>query len=488
MTARNFGSVSAVWGKVIADCVVHSKNRHTLRICDAIADYEKFRIKGDTNEPEVAEELISLEIGSMNFPVGKEVVLCRVGENWADIPTGLVVLELYRFSDDCSQRVSFQSDRIILNNDLQFELLRRSATVQGLMRTIEADLSIIDDEQVVVCPIQSDIDFEVGLCADIHRERLRVAVKRNKTLLSCLHCGRPVWEEEASVVEMEPIDEPIVGLSHGRCLAQTDRIIGRITGEPFRTYPKLINFDANAWFSASHGGQIAFSNAESLRTNATPIIAWGGLNPSGPVGDYVVEISLSNGGHEIVTQRNGVHRFPKAEADDLVARFNVTYKAARKELDPICYSDQSKMYGPRSMLIEQCGGRERIIEVSRARVRRYEQRFAARFSRPGQWYAPLLYLKCIKSNEPFTIDNAVILLTEPLKLDYFLYNWVEASIAIPEYETASILSDREFDEFMRWIEARGWVAVANPLFNPADRSLASGLRIGSVERLLEERS
>ena len=488
LEARDFTVPSAIWGKIVADCVVHSKSRHTIKFSEIALAYDKFRIEEREPDSKNIQDIISVEIENMNLPVGKEVILCRVEEHSNTIRPGLAIFELVRFNDDCSQRITFSEDTAILPNGLQFPLILRAATVKGLMRIIDADGSIVSASEVTVCPLESDVDLETGLCANDHRERLKVSIQQNDRVLYCVHCGNAVWEEDASIVESGPTLKPIVGLSHARCLVSNDRIFGRAMSELFRKHPELINFDVNAWFRASHGGQMAFDSARSIRGPRTPIIAWGGLNPSGPIGQYVVEISLSGGGHEIVTKRNGVHRLSKAEAEDFVSSLNATFKEARAQRDPLCYSDESKAYGSRSLLIEQLGGRERIIEVSRARVRRYEERFASRFSRPGQWYAPILYLRSVESGEPLLVRGSVVVLTDPLKLGNFLSNWRQASIEIADYETASILSDEEFDDFMRWIETRYWKVVADPILQPSNGALVSGYRVGSVESLVEERS
>jgi hypothetical protein len=485
--SQSFAAPSAVWGKIVADCVGHSKARHTIRTADSQLNYIRYRIEANGIESQAADDLIRVEFGSAKFAVGKEVALCRIPESSAISPPGLAIMEFYRFDENCAERIAFSEDSIELKNGLSFPLMRRAATQSGLLRIIEADPSLIGEKQLTIIPLNSEEDFELGLCAELHRERLRKAALGNPHPLHCVHCGRPVSEKKPPLIEIGPLGEPIVGLTHGKCLAPSDRVLGMASCDFFEVHPELVNFDVNAWFRTSHGGQIAFANAEQLRSGRQRFMAWGGLNPRGPLGQHVVEISLQGGGREIVTERNGVHRFSRAEADEAVSKFNKSFEEARKRSDPICYTDESKMFGPRSLLIEHGGGKERIIPVERARVRRYDERFTARFSRPGQWYAPLLYLRCLASGEPLSIHNAVLLLTDPLRLANFLHNWREAKIEIPDYETANILSDIEFDEFMRWIEARGWAAVVDPLFDPTDGSLTSGLPIRSLEALLSER-
>lgn len=486
LQSQQFAAPTAVWGKLIADCIGHAKARHTLRIEEAEAKYNQYRVSASGITQQASDDLIQMEFGSMDFPVGKEIVLCRIPEEMAPFPAGHTIMEFYRFNENCAERIEFTEDTMVLAGDRRVPLVRRAATHSGLMRLIHADPSLIGDAPLTMYAMNIDEDLEAGLCAEVHRERLKKAALRNPHPFHCLHCGRPVSEKEPCLVEMGSLAEPVVGLCHMRCLAPADRLLGKAQSDFFDAHPGLVNFDANAWFQASHGGQIAIANAGLVRSGRVAYLAWGGLNPKGPLGQYVVEISLQGGGREIVTQRNGVHRFSKTEADNFVSRLNKSFEEARAGSDPWCYTDQSKGFGTRSLLIEQLGGKERIVPVEVARVRAYEERFAVRFGRPGQWYAPLLYLQSLTTGEPVAFLNSVLLLSDPLKLGNFLENWREAKMHIPEYETTSILTDVEFDEFMRWVEGRGWAAVVDPLLNPADGTMASGLPIRSLEGILSD--
>jgi len=254
----------------------------------------------------------------------------------------------------------------------------------------------------------------------------------------------------------------------------------------FDTYPELVNFDANAWFRASHAGQMAIANA-GLVVGRMPHLLWSGPDINWTSKQYVIEISLVGGGREIVTQRNSVHKFSKAEAEDFVARLNDSFNDARSRSDPWCYTDQSKGFGLKSLLLEQVGAKERIIPVEVARVRTYDERFAARFRRPGYWYAPLLYLRSLSTGEPVMINDTFPLISDPLKLRNFMENWRESKIDVFNYETVSLLSDSEFDQFMQWVEGNDWRAVINPLLDPVHGTLVSGIPVSSLDVLARDR-
>lgn len=209
----------------------------------------------------------------------------------------------------------------------------------------------------------------------------------------------------------------------------------------------------------------------------------GGRRLRGPAGPFVIEMLLQGGGREFVTSRNVIDRFTKAHADDFVARLQEAIDKDEGK-DPFCYTDQSKAFGRRSTLIEQFGGKERLLVIERARVRSYDERFAARYTRPGHWYAPLAYLRDISTGEAFSIIGSVVLLRAPLSLANYLANWREAGIHTQDYELVSLLNDREFDDFMLRLEDQGLSAIVDPIVaSDTSTHFASGLPIRSVESI-----
>lgn len=439
LQSNNFVASTAVWGKLISDCIEHAKARHTISIKDVEQNYKKFLRSGSSLSPQESDELMRLELGSMEFPVGKEVLLCRIPDGMPPFSSGLAIMEFYRFDKDCAERISFTENSVVLAGDRHIPLLRRAATYSGLMRLLDADPSLVAGAEVTLYPMNKDDDLEIGVCAEAHRERLKASALDNLHAIRCLHCGRPVSEKEPCLIEQGSFVEPRVGMSHTKCLLPTDRLIGKAEMPFFESYPELVNFDARGWFRASHGGQIAVSNASQV-VGRSPHILWRGDDQNWQEKQYVVEISLVGGGREIVTQRNAVHRFSKTEADGFVARLNDSFEIARSSSDPWCYTDQSKGFGQRSLLLEQFGGAERIIPVEFARTRKYDERFASRYRRPGFWYAPLLYLRGLSTGEPVTIFDTVPLISDPLRLRNYIENWQEAKIVFSDYETVCILS------------------------------------------------
>jgi hypothetical protein len=461
LQSQHFTAPAAVWGKIVSDCISHSKARITVSIDQARADYERFRVVKGELPDQSADDLIRVEFGDMKFAVGREVVLGRLSSDELGIPAGLVIFEFYRFDDNCAERIRFSDGKCILQNGLEIELIRRTATHVGMTRLIDADPSLIGGQEVVFIPINSDDDFEVGLCAETHRARLRNVALENQNPLHCIHCGSPVSSASALLIEVTQEADLTVGLSHAPCLQPQDRVIGTIQSKFFEAHSALINFDVNGWFRAAHGGQIAFANAKYLGDNQVAM-AWGGRRSQVNPGQFVVEMQLQGGGSEFVTVRNGVHRFQRAEADEFAERLR-DWIGSQGAADPLCYSDQTKTFGVKSVVLKQIGGRERLTPVESARVRQYDQRLAARYSRPGSWYAPLLFVRCSKTGTPLRILGTVVLLTDPFVFANHLSNWKEAGIPVEFYETVSLLTDAQVDNFMAEMEESGSPVIIDPL-------------------------
>lgn len=482
LESRHFAAAPAVWGKLVSDCVGYARTRQTVQISDLKRRYSRFCNAEDRPTAEASVGLLTVELQGLGFSAGRDLLLCVVPQDADPLPTGYAIIETYRFDEDCRERLHYEEDTVEFSNGIKVPLLRRAATYEGMERHLKRYPNLVGENELTICPINSDEDFETSGCAEIHRARLQTLAENGAKRLSCVHCGSPVFSAAASVVELPPIEDPVVGLSHDSCLRPADRIIGSIQSDLFESHPELVNFDANGWFKAAHGGQIAFSNAEFIASGQGTIpMIWGGDEPKGPIGSFVVEVALQGGGREIVTKRNDVHRFARGEAEAFATRLNQQFAAARENGDPFCYTDESKSFSIRSELIRRIGAKERITPVDHARARPYDQRFAARYSRPGQWYTPLLYLKDRETGDPVMERDTVLMITDPTRLASFLENWREAGISIPEYETSSVLTDAEFDDFMRWVEERDFAVIVDPMLDPAKKELLSGYPIQSLD-------
>lgn len=483
LSAKGCIAAEAVWGKVIADCVGYSKTRRTLSSEHLVDQYGKFLSFPDETKEEILQSFFQIEHRGDGLRAGRDVFLCNLPEARGPLPKGFAIVETYRFDEDCNERLRFSDQTITLGDGFEAQLLLRSATYDGLLRMVELRPDLIDDREVHICPINSDENFEEGPCAKIHAQRLEQAFQNNPNPLKCVICGKAVSTNNTQIVELEPMEEPTVGLCHDACLGPSNRVLGLIQNEFFSSHDELVNFDVEAWSRSINGGQMVFQNAEAFAGGKKPIISWSGGGIKGPVGDYVVEVSLVGGGREIVTKRNGVHRFSLADAKSFCAQLNQAFEDARSLGNPFCYTDQSKGFGPRSQLLESFGAKEVITPVENARHRRFDVRFAARYSRPGQWYAPLFYLKDLETGNVFSVEKTIFLLSDPLNFAIHLKNWKEIGLIADEYELPILATDVEFDNFMKWCVEDDAAVIVDPLFDPSSGDLVSGYPLQSIDEI-----
>jgi len=482
LTARDYIAPTAVWGKIVADCVEHAKARSTFSTEDASATYRRYLrpVSGPPLE-EVAEDLLRIDLSNFRPPVQYEVVLVRAADGGS--PDDQVrMVELRRFAADGTERTIFQEEECVLPGGERLSLIRRAATMEGMARLLAEGPDLIGgDDELVIHPLDEEEAQDDGLHLEIHRGRLRDALDRNPHPLRCLNCAKPIFTEQCSIIEAGTPDEPLVGLVHAECVRPADRVLGGIRSQMFAKHPELVHFDANAWARASENGQQAFRNADYIRGGQSAVLAWNDPGGNGPPGDWIVETSLTNGDRVIATQRNHVHRFGRAEAEAFASRLDKAYDRARSDADPFCYSDQTLAFGTRSQLLEMIGVKERITPVDRVRARRYDARFAARFERAGLWYAPLVVLRNAQDGAWVTYDGEVLAVTDPLALARHMSNWREADIDLPPYETVSLLSDEAFDAFMRSIISADLRLAVDPLFDPGSKAMVGGFTLISME-------
>jgi hypothetical protein len=144
----------------------------------------------------------------------------------------------------------------------------------------------------------------------------------------------------------------------------------------------------------------------------------------------------------------------------------------------------SRIANPRSIVASKLGGKEKLLRVEGAQMRRYEERFALLNEQSGNWYAPVVYPRNIASGEPIEIGGCLVVITNPLNLRLYLENWTQIGYEVNNYEVVSVLTDVEFDDFVGWAEAEDKPIVVDPIFNGDDPAqLARGFFIKSSGRV-----
>ena len=161
-----------------------------------------------------------------------------------------------------------------------------------------------------------------------------------------------------------------------------------------------------------------------------------------------------------------------------------TLALARKQGDPFCMSDQTRLFGPLSFVSSQVGISEKPRPIEGYKVRRYDAKLCRRYEGPRHWYAPLLYLHDLNGDAPVLLNGFVALVTNPMLLGRYMKNWAEDGFIIDRYESVSLLDDQSVDEFLGQLEAKGLPAVIDPVLVPSEPpTFASGKPFASMKML-----
>lgn len=480
-------AAEVVWGKIISDCVNYSKVRKTISIKDINESYNKYLSFAEESKAELVHSFLSIEMRGNGFKAGRDVFLCNLPNDDDSLPEGLAVMETYRFDSTCNERIKFSNSSVKFKSGMELPVTLRASTYSGLTRLMEGRPEISEAKKIVFFPIisENDHDYDSDACAKIHSQRLEKAWKENNAPLNCVICGKSVSAGKIQIVELEPIDAPVVGACHMHCLTPNCRVIGQMQNEFFSIYHELVNFDIGKWYEEINGGQRAFHGADFIGGMSNVIIVWSGQMAKGPSGNYVVEVLLAGGGSEIITNRSKVQRFSYDEARSFSQSLNESFEENRSAGDPLCYTDQSKGYGLKSQLLSIFKSKEKITPVEEARPISYNVRLAARYSHPGHWYAPLCYLQDLDTGEVFCVDGTVFLISDPLRIKIYLENWEDIGLVAENYEVPIIATDQKFDEFMRWCVENDKSVIVNPLFNSTSGDLISGYQVQPMEEVID---
>lgn len=460
-----------ILAKLISDCIGYAKRRHTVEI--ALIKNELARYLAADEKPVGAAPQPALVIDFSNFEanVGREVILARFPERSEfegaldGVKAGqLAILEMYRFDEGCRPRCYFEGNACRLLSGIEVEVVGRAATVTGLVKLIEEMHIGSDGEEIAFIGLNSEQDFELGTCAELHRKAVQQALNANPDPLKCIECGEAVFSGSARVVEHVEGEKVIAGLAHLTCVRPIHRVLARVTNENFSRFPELVNFDVNAWAFARMKGPVGLAFADTLATQ-DKIVAWSGSRADRVGGNYVVEIELERGGSVFATKRGRLHRFTKHEASKFADQLALN---SRTSSDPLSYSSETWKLGNWKALNQMLGGRERIEKIVGARAVPYNRAIESAYASDESWYTPVCYLRDLDSGDPINFMGALPLILDPLNLKHFRENWHAAGFDVVNYEVATLLTDDEFDAFLRWVFSTELQPVIDPLLAPGD--------------------
>lgn len=424
-----------------------------------------------------ASELFHIQIEQMGeVSMGKEVLLVRDDEL-----DKTMLVELRRFDESGNKRTRFVDGHVELPNGIRWRVLRRTATYQGMEREIEGDL-LSEHEEVIMMPGRFN-DPEADPVVQAHADAYRRTVQENTDFLTCLVCGRQVSEHFAYTVEIDEEAHPYeAGVVHRDCVRPTHRILGVIGSDGLADHPLLTDFDFRTWIKQLKSGQGLFNSVrESGRVSGVTPIAWNPDNAARETGGYGVAYELDDGSTRYVLVRGRVHRASQAQAEQEAAELNAGIERARDAGDPFCADDHG--FGTYSRLVSaESPNPPKVVSASAREITRAT---VTAHSTVENFYAPLFYLADRESGSIYAIGDAIILLTDPLRLEDFLENWRHAGIDFDPPATVILSEDRDFDLFMREAEGDSMIVVIDPLFD-ADAKPIAGFRVVNMKTLVAQ--
>ncbi|HYT44404.1 MAG TPA: hypothetical protein VEP90_18895, partial [Methylomirabilota bacterium] len=218
------------WGLLIKNSLIYSSKRLSLNR-EGLKEAVKKYLKGsETNQIDIegldTPAFASLLAESSNsLPSGKEVLLIK---SFADAFDYMIV-ELFRFDDDGSKKFEFFDDKCLLTDKTTiWTVFHRTVTYAGMMRFISENISIFQGSKgLLEIPANGIEDVESILHAQTYSELCRALLKKNKSPLTCLHCGEAIRETNNLMVEIDDNElEHLVGTVHKGCLRPIDRVLG----------------------------------------------------------------------------------------------------------------------------------------------------------------------------------------------------------------------------------------------------------------------
>jgi len=481
-----FNRPELVWSILIKNSLLYAADRLSI-------DHDKLteifnRYISDDKAQKIEEnpkDWFKTEIVAQgNYPTGKEVLLIKSFIDELDF----MIVELYRFKDDCQIKNTFYDNNIIITNEVEWEVVQRFATMTGLDRFIEENQEFYRDKKVAIIPANDIENIENDNCSKLHNSYLEELATKNENPLLCLHCGKQVNDKNALIVEIEDRDTiAAIGNVHKTCLRPIDRILGTIKIPGKEIDRHLENFDFKLWVNLIMNGQgmlNALKNSPQLTYGRTPVVAWNSNEEYDADYSYCIKFILEDGSSSYSYQRSKIERLNKLQAEEHLELFNSAQKKQQELNDPWCVLSISKTAGPYSELLKIKKSEDVILEIKSAEIAKYSLLIAKAFDKDIQHYAPLCIVKDRESETFVNLSNVVPLISDPLRFSDHYDNWKKIGFDLSEIDLKIIKNDKDFDYYMRMIFGDNMVPIIDPLFDK-NFQLISGFPIMEYDKMIE---
>lgn len=481
-----FKNPEMIWAVLIKNTLFYSSQRLSIDRSKLIEIFEKYL--NDKAVLDDFEDPFKTEVVSMGpFSAAKEVLII---ESFVD-DFDFLIVELFRFNDDCSIKNSFTNNRLILGDGDEWTIIQRFATMAGLDRYLLDNLSTFKDKKIAMIPANGIENEEETECAILHKALLEELVSKNKTPLTCLHCDKAISNNNALLVELDDTEtKKNVGNVHKECLRPVDRILGIATipiADGAKDY--LEYFDYKLWLSLIVKGQGMMNGIKSSSaffSGKTPVVAWNSNEDYDADYSYCIKIILEDNSTSYVYQRGKIERLNKSNANKQIEIFEKKQEEFKKLNDPFCILSKSKTVSTYSQLLKLKTSDEKILEVKSYEVCRYSKQIAKAFDNDIFWYAPLCLLRDKEEETYFNLSNVIPILSSPLNFQEYFDNWQSLGFKTEGVELKIIKNDRDFDYYMRILFNDGICPIIDPIFDK-NFNLIKGYPIRDFEKMKRER-
>lgn len=439
--------VELFWRMLISTAIQYGANKNCL-------DKESLHkhIKGYINSQDKTGGLSELqwEEQGAGVSVKKDCVIAlgnaeinkKIGVKDEDKET-ILIMELYRFAEGKKKEtLQYIAPNIMKwGDDISFEILFRCSSKSRIEKYIDdggLEKYNTENSKVIVFPVNDDgreSDMEI-----LHKDLICKSIKSQKEC-KCINCGKAIYEKEVYLIEIDNVEcSNKAGFIHKECLRPIDRVLGICMMPEANQYSYLKNFDINLWIKLIMKGKQAWGNIGGLEEDIVHFMI--DTDEVFTDGKYCVRTLLSDGTFHYATNRGVIHRMTRSDAEQFAKQLVERYRDAKQMKNPFCYTSETYVYGPYEYLVAQMGVKEELLECVSAEVVIYNEMIAKMYNESETYYAPIIYL-CVEG-EPVIINGAFPLITNPLKLNYYLENWKSAGIILENYEVNIISEDNDF--------------------------------------------
>ncbi|WP_273832344.1 hypothetical protein [Guptibacillus sedimenti] len=473
------------WSFLISTSLSFASSRMSV-LCNELKDKWKGYIYNPNeidNSGDDAERFFSFILNEDKFSLGKDVVLVEGSEELSEgFSNKMLLMELYRFDEDGSKRIKFiDNGFIILKNGIKMKVLHRTSTNVGMDRYLIENKENLPYDELVIAEANGIENVEQELPVKLHKEICQKYIKENKNeFMNCLHCGKGISEKSYAIEVDDLYERSILGVVHIDCLRPIDRVLGFIDSEIFNEYNYLRKFDYNLWINSMKGSQAMLSGLKSVKTPSVVHMAWNPYGGSNNQFNNCVKINLSNGDFVYISNRGKVDRFNKSEAKKAAKRFNESFE--KSDQDPFGYTSVNYFYGTYSYLMEIKNDNEDFLECVSAEVEKYNKHIGIQYSKNMNFYAPLLTITLLESEELLTLDGSLVFLSDPMTLKNYLNNWKKIGLDLKDYELNIISSDEDFDNIMREFDRKNMKGIIDPILNMRGE-LSQGILLENINKL-----